>query len=152
MNKNRWIKALILASFLALPSTAAMALTVTMVVIPCLPGQPPEQCGIKLSTDGPASFTLDSGQVLSLLPGTIYSVSGNGQVSQQPGTLNFAALSTGTTGSVGGGGGGVGATSPNNASGGTNSGTTTTGATQVGTTTFTLTGGGVSGASGSTSP
>jgi uncharacterized membrane protein YgcG len=138
MNKNRWTKAFILASLLALPSTAAMALTVTMVVIPCLPGQPPDQCGIKLSTESPAEWTMNNGQVLNLLPGVIYSIAGNGQVSQEPGTLNFAALSTGTTGSFGGGGGGGAGPTTRFASGGTNSGGTTPGNTPQNTTTFTF--------------
>jgi hypothetical protein len=154
MYKNRWTRAFILAGFLAFPSTVAMAAaTVTMVVIPCLPGMPPDQCGVKLSTEGPASFTLNNGQVLSLSPGTIYSVSGDGQVTQQPGTLNFASLTSTTTASIGGGGGGAGATDPNPARGGTNSGGTTFGTNSAANTpNFPLTGGGTTGTSGSVSP
>ena len=71
MFKHKWTKTLILAGLLALPATVSMAAVVEMIVIPCLPGQQPDECGVKLSvTEGSATFTSNSGQTTTVTAGT----------------------------------------------------------------------------------
>src|SRR5262249_33706504 len=107
-------KTFILAGLLALPSAAAMAAEIEMIIIPCTPQLRPDECGIKLSvTGGTATFTTAAGEGVNVTPGTAVSISGTGIVSQsaQSGTiLNFASAASGNqaTGSIGGGGGGGG--------------------------------------------
>ena len=124
--KHGWTKAFVLAGLLTLPSAAAMAAVVEMVIIPCTPGLRPDECGVKVSvTGGTATFTTAAGEVVTVSEGTAVTVSGTGIVSQAPqsGTmLNFASAgssSQAATGSTGGGdagaaggGGGGGQTSP----------------------------------------
>jgi FecR protein len=137
---------------------------VEMVVKPCDPGVPLDQCGVQLKlVEGNATFTLTNGQTVNLSQGnTVANVDGNSVVSQssQAGTiLNFASTgSTTTTASAGGGGGGAGAgpTGPLTASGGSNSNSASSGngsnpvntASSVGLTTGTS----LSGISSSVSP
>ena len=146
MYKHGRIKALILAGLLMLPSASAMAqqatgqVVVEMIVIPCLPGMRPEECGLKVSvTGGTAELTLTTGELLTVVPGTAVIVSGAGIVSEAPQTgtiLDFASAgsssqtATGSAGAAGGvsgqtaalpsGGSGSGSGTP--ASGGTGSG------------------------------
>jgi hypothetical protein len=145
MFKHKWTKTLILAGLFVLPATMSMAAVVEMIVIPCLPGQKPDECGVKLSvTDGSATFTSNSGQTTTVTAGNSLTVSAAGVMTQTPGSVvNFAAVAGGvTTGSVGGGGGGAGG-SPlpsggnNSGSSGSSSGSTT----GTGSTNFALTGG-----------
>ena len=145
MSTHKWIIALILASFLALPATVSMAqqgTVVDLIVIPCLPGQKPDECGVKVSvSSGSATFTSNSGETTTVTGGNSLTVTGTGVVTQSQGSVvNFAAVASGTTtGSVGGGGGGSGQTTPTT-SGGPNTGppgptgTTPTGTTSTGTT------------------
>ena len=78
MYKHGWIKALILAGLLMLPSASAMAqqatgqqqLIVEVIVIPCLPGMKPEECGVKVSANGGTlTFTNPAGVDITLTPG-----------------------------------------------------------------------------------
>lgn len=158
MSKHKWAKAFVLAGLFALPSTVSMAAEVQMIVIPCLPGMRPDQCGVKISKEGSedVTFTLLNGQTINVPAGTVVSVAGNGVVTQsalQGSLVNFASAETGlTTGSVGGGGGGGGAGGTPLPTGGSNTGAPPTPPTPTTTTTFTLTGGGAPGVSSSTSP
>ena len=155
MHKHKWTKTLILAGLLVLPATVSMAAVVEMTVIPCLPGQKPDECGVKLSvTEGSATFTSNSGQTTTVTAGTSLTVSGNGVVTQSTGSIvNFAAIAGGlTTGSIGGGGGAGGSPLPSGGNNSGSSGSSSGGTTGTGSTNFVLTGGGVTGSSGSTSP
>src|SRR3974390_3151405 len=99
-----------------LPSASAMAAVVEMIVVPCLPGMRPEDCGLKVSvTGGTATLTTAAGEVIDVAPGTAVTISGTGIVSQAPQTgtmLNFASAgsssqtATGSTGGEAGAGGG----------------------------------------------
>ena len=101
---------------------------VEVVLKPCDPGVPRNQCGISIHVvQGSATF---NGQAIQT--GQVLSVNGNGvmtQSNQANSILNFASAST--TGSIGTGfgGGGGGTTGSLGAYGGTNSGPTTTAAT-----------------------
>jgi hypothetical protein len=138
---------------------------VEMVLKPCVPGVPRNQCGVSLRlVQGGATFTTASGETITLSAANqTVSINGLGAVTQssQDGTiLNFAAAGTSgpTTASLGGGGGGgggggtVGSLGPN---GGNN--ISTEGATAANVTPNTapfsnLTSGGVQGLSNSNSP
>jgi hypothetical protein len=139
---------------------------VEMVLKPCLPGMPRNQCGVSLRlVQGGATFTTASGETITLSAANqTVSINGLGAVTQssQDGTiLNFAAARTSgpTTASLGGGGGGgggggtVGSLGPN---GGNNIGTpatTTENVTPNTTQPFSnLTSGGASGLPNSVSP
>ena len=83
MFKHNWTKTLILAGLLALPSTASMAAVVEMIIIPCLPGQRPDECGVKVSvTEGSATFTVKQWADDDRNCGTSLTVSGTGIVTQ----------------------------------------------------------------------
>lgn len=144
MRGHCWIKAIALAGLLSLPATVSMAAVVEMIVIPCLPGMPPDQCGVKISvTGGTATFTSTNGETVTIGAGEVLTVSGTGIMSQsaQSGTiLNFASAggsdqatgSTDAAGAAGAGGGGFAGGGqinplPNGAGGGGGGGTTTTG-------------------------
>ena len=91
-----------------------------MVIKPCLPGVPRNQCGLSVKVvQGSATSTTTNGQTIGVQAGQVVGVSGNGTVThstQATTILNFAAASSLTTGStgtgtgtgVGGGGGGGG--------------------------------------------
>ena len=127
MYKHGWIKALILAGLLMLPSASAMAAVVEMIIVPCLPGMRPEECGLKVSvTGGTATLTTAAGDVIDVAPGTAVTVSGTGIVSEAPQTgtmLDFASAgsssqtATGSTGEAGAAGGAGGAPLPSGGSG-----------------------------------
>ncbi len=128
---------------------------IEMVLKPCLPGVPRDQCGVSLKlVEGGATFTTTNGDTVDLSqPNQVVNVNGNGVVAQSTQSnsiLNFAAA--GTTGSVGFGGGGGGTVGSLGANGGNNTGSTSPTTTTAGTTTaFTgLTGGGTGGSSGFT--
>ena len=92
------------AALFALYTTAAQAAVVELVLKPCDPGVPKEECGAKLNVvDGNATFTFSSGQVQNVTAGNVLSVNGNSQstITNANGTI----LAFGATGSVGGGGG-----------------------------------------------
>jgi hypothetical protein len=152
MFKHKWTKTLILAGLLVLPASVSMAAVVEMIVIPCLPGQPPDECGVKLSvTEGSATFTSNSGQTTTVTAGTSLTVSGTGVVTQSNGSIvNFAAVAGGTTtGSIGGGGGGAGG--PQGPNGGSNTGSSGSSTNSTGSgsgETFALTSGGVTSVGG----
>jgi len=111
---------------------------VEMVLRPCNPGVPRNQCGISLKlVEGGATFTTANGNTIDLSQANqVVNVNGNGVVTQstQSNTiLNFASAGS-TAGSVGtgigGGGGTAGSLGPN---GGTNVGPINpTGNTQIG--------------------
>jgi len=137
--------AILLASSVAWKADAQTApgTIVEVVLKPCDPGVPRNQCGISIHVvQGSATF---NGQAIQT--GQVLSVNGNGELTQSNqdnSILNFASAGE-TTGSVGFGGGGGGTTGSLGAYGGTNSGPTTTAATTaVGST------GGVGSLSGST--
>jgi FecR protein len=109
---------------------------VEMVLKPCDPGVPLDQCGVQLKlVEGNATFTMTNGQTVDLSQdNTVVNVNGNSVVSQssQIGTiLNFASIGSTTTtadaGGGGGGGGGAGPTGPLTAFGGSNSNSTSGG-------------------------
>jgi hypothetical protein len=110
---------------------------VEMVLKPCLPGVPRNQCGVSVHVvSGSATFTSTNGQTTNVQAGQVLGVNGNGtmsQSSQATSILNFAAASSTTTGSTGGGGGGGGGYTgslPNGGGGGGGASTgTTAGAT-----------------------
>lgn len=88
---------------------------VEMVLKPCVPGVPRNQCGVSLKlVQGGATFTTTSGETITLSQANqTANINGLGAVTQssQAGTiLNFAAAGTSgpTTGSLAGGGGGGG--------------------------------------------
>jgi hypothetical protein len=88
---------------------------VEMVLKPCLPGVPRNECGVSLKlVQGGATFTTSSGETITLSAANqVVSINGLGAVTQssQAGSiLNFAAAGTSgpTTASIGGGGGGGG--------------------------------------------
>jgi hypothetical protein len=94
---------------------------VELVIKQCVPGQPPETCGVTVKlVEGAASFTTSNGQTVDLnSANTTLAVSGNGttSTSSQDGTILPAALasittgtSTASVGGVGGGGAGGGGT------------------------------------------
>ncbi len=125
-----------------------------LIVKPCKPGVPRDQCGQTLKlVEGAMTFTPTSGPPVNLTtPGQTVTVNGNGQVTQstQTGTiLNFATTGSTTTAALGGGGGGgagVGPTAsiPPGGGGGGGGGTTSTGTgTSLGT--GLTSGGGVTG-------
>ena len=166
MYKHGWIKALILAGLLMLPSASAMAqasagaqVVVEMIVIPCLPGMRPEECGLKVSvTGGTAELTLTTGELLTVVPGTAVIVSGAGIVSETPQTgtmLNFASAgsssqtATGSSGEAGAGGGSGQTTALPGGGGGSGSGTPAGGGTGSGSGGSFGGGGSVGGGSGS---
>jgi FecR protein len=136
---------------------------VEMVLKPCTPGVPHNQCGVTLKlVEGSATFTTTSGQTVDLSQAnTVVTINGDGAVTQtsQVGTiLNFAATGSTTTtagiGGAGGGGGTVGSLGPN---GGTNVGSTGTATSLAATNTASGLGNltssvGVSGLSNPTSP
>jgi Chaperone of endosialidase len=106
-----WTKLVLAAGLLALPSTAALAAQIEMIIIPCVPPLRPDECGVKLNAlEGIAEFTTTSGETITVSPGQSVSIDGNGVMSQsaQDGTmLNFASAgSSSQSGSAGGGGGG----------------------------------------------
>lgn len=137
---------------------------IEMVIKPCLPGMPRNQCGISLRVvQGSATFTTTNGQTIAVQSGQLVGVTGNGTVTQstQAATiLNFAAagnLTTGSTGTgtgtgtglgggLGGGGGGGGGTTGSIPSGGANGGATASAGTGGGT----GTGAGLGGLTGGT--
>jgi hypothetical protein len=88
---------------------------VEMVLKPCTPDMPRDQCGVTLKlVKGSATFTSTDGQTYSLTAAnSVLSVNGNGVATQstQNGTiLNFAATGNTTTTASAGGGGGAGTT------------------------------------------
>jgi hypothetical protein len=94
---------------------------VELVIKQCVPGQPPNTCGVTVKlVEGAASFTTSNGQTVDLnSANTTLAVSGNGttSTSSQAGTIlpaSLASISTGTStasvGGVGGGGAGGGGT------------------------------------------
>ena len=81
-----------------------------MVLKPCVPGVPRNQCGVSLKlVQGGATFTTASGETITLSDANqVVSISGTGAVTQssQAGSiLNFAAAGTSgpSTASIGGG-------------------------------------------------
>src|SRR3974377_1894603 len=53
-----------------LPSASAMAAVVEMIIVPCLPGMRPEECGLKVRvTGGTATLTTAAGGVIKGAPG-----------------------------------------------------------------------------------
>jgi hypothetical protein len=137
--------AILLASSVAWKADAqtATGTVVEMVLKPCDPGVPRNQCGVSIHVvKGSASFTNANGET-SLQQGEVMNVNGNGELTQSnqaDSILNFASAGE-TTGSVGFGGGGGNTGSPG-ALGGTNNGS------QAGTPTFASTGPGFTGSSG----
>ena len=149
---------ILLASSVAWKADAqtATGTIVEMVLKPCDPGVPRNQCGVSIHVvKGSATFDgtdIQQGQVLN--------VNGNGELTQSTqdnSILNFASAGE-TTGSVGFGGGGGGTTGSLGAYGGTNSGSTTTASTgfsSTGTNLGSLTGSvgvGIGGFTSSTTP
>src|SRR3974390_431768 len=113
------------ASAMAQQATGQQQLIVEVIVIPCLPGMKPEECGVKVSANGGNfTFTTPAGEVLTLTPGMGFTMSGAGLASETPQTgtiLNFASAGsssqtatggTGEGGEAGAGGGGGGQTAP----------------------------------------
>jgi hypothetical protein len=93
MDSPKWIKTFVLTGLLALPSTFATAGVVEMIVTPCTSGTALNKCGIELTVTDAATFTTDKGRIINLPPGTKFSITGAGTVSQSPKTrsiLNFA--------------------------------------------------------------
>ena len=160
MFKHKWTKTLILAGLLVLPATMSMAAVVEMIVIPCLPGQKPDECGVKLSvTEGSATFTSNSGEMTTVTAGNSLTVSAAGVMTQTPGSaVDFAAIASGTTtgsvgGGVGGGGGGAGGSPlPSGGSNSGSSGSSSGGTTGGGGANFALTGGAVTTGSSTNPP
>jgi len=118
-----WTKLVALTAFLLLSPTASFGQAVAdqtvveMIIVPCTPQTPPDECGVKVSVSGggTATFTTTSGETFTVSSGQALSVSGGGIVTQaaQNGTmLNFASAGsssqTGSTGSTGGEAGGAG--------------------------------------------
>src|ERR1700691_200823 len=101
---------------------------VELVIKQCVPGQPPETCGVTVKlVEGAASFTTSNEQTVDLnSANTTLSVSGNGttSTSSQDGTIlpaSLASITTGTTtasSGVGGGGAGGGGTGGGTSGGG----------------------------------
>ncbi len=125
--------AILLASSVAWKADAQTApgngSIIEMVIKPCLPGMPRDQCGLSVKVvQGNATLTTTNGQTVAVQAGQVVGVSGNGTVSQSTqanSILNFAAASSLTTGSTGtgtgtgvGGGGGGGGYTGSTASGG----------------------------------
>ncbi len=125
--------AILLASSVAWKADAQTApgngSIIEMVIKPCLPGMPRDQCGLSVKVvQGSATLTTTNGQTVGVQAGQVVGVSGNGTVSQSTqanSILNFAAASSLTTGSTGtgtgtgvGGGGGGGGFTGSTASGG----------------------------------
>ena len=144
--------AILLASSVAWKADAQTApgTIVEVVLKPCDPGVPRNQCGISIHVvQGSATF---NGQAIQT--GQVLSVNGNGvmtQSNQANSILNFASAGN-TTGSIGLGGGGSGTTGSLGANGGTNSGSTPTGGTNAASTgTGTGLTGGYGGSSGGSS-
>lgn len=93
MDGSRWASAFLVAGLLALQSTFATAGVVEMVVTPCTSGTALDKCGIELTVTDAATFTTDKGRIINLPPGTKFTISGMGVVSQSPkirSILNFA--------------------------------------------------------------
>lgn len=143
---------ILLASSVAWKADAqtATGTVVEMVLKPCDPGVPRNQCGVSIHVvQGSATF-----DGTNIQQGEVLSVNGNGELTQSTqndSILNFASAGE-TTGSVGFGGGGGGTTGSLGAYGGTNTGSTTTAATYAGSTggLGSLTGGSVGGGTGIT--
>jgi len=120
---------ILLASSVAWKADAqtATGTVVEMVLKPCDPGVPRNQCGVSIHVvQGSATF-----EGTNIQQGEMLSVNGNGELTQSnqgDSILNFASAGE-TTGSVGFGGGGGGTTGSLGAYGGTNNGPTTTAAT-----------------------
>src|SRR3974390_1833949 len=97
------------ASAMAQQATGQQQMVVEVIVIPCLPGMRPEECGVKVSANGSGTltFTNPAGEVLTLTPGMVFTMSGNGLASEAPQTgtiLNFASAGSSSqtaTGSTG---------------------------------------------------
>lgn len=117
MCRHNWTKAFALLGLLALPLTGSSAGVYEMVLVPCTPGLPLNDCGMKVhAIDGDATFTTTDGQIVSVAPGTTVSVSGSGIISHTVTTesiVNFASAGnpSETTNSVGNGAG-AGQTAP----------------------------------------
>jgi len=129
--------AILLASSVAWKADAQTAAgtgtIVELVLKPCLPGMPRNQCGVSVHVvqGNGVTFPPTNGQAINVQAGQAVGISGNGTVTQSAQAttiLNFSASGTITTGSTGtglgggGGGGGGGGTTGSIPSGGTNSG------------------------------
>ena len=69
--KHELDESIYFGGLLALPSAAAMAVEVEMILIPCTPQLRPDECGVKVSvTGGTATFTTAAGEVVTVSPGT----------------------------------------------------------------------------------
>jgi len=143
--------AILLASSAAWKADAQTApgTIVELVLKPCLPGVPLNQCGVSVHVvHGSATFTPTNGPTITVQAGQQLGVNGDGIVSQSTqanSILNFASAGE-TTGSIGLGGGGGGNAGSPGAIGGTNSGSNPSGITAAASTGTTgLTTGGVGG-------
>jgi hypothetical protein len=158
---SRWTKLVVAAGLLVLPSTAALAATIEMIIIPCEPPLRDDECGVKVNAiSGTATFTSSSGETVTVSSGQALSISGTGIMSQsaQDGTmLNFASAGsssqTGSTGGEGagaGGGGGGGQTAglPSGGGGGGGGGSASSGSGSSGSGGGSSGGGGGGGSSG----
>lgn len=155
--------AILLASSVAWKADAQTApgngSIIEMVIKPCLPGVPRNQCGLSVKVvQGSATLTTTNGQTIGVQAGQVVGVSGNGTVTQSTQAttiLNFAAASSLTTGSTGtgtgtgvGGGGGGGGFTGSLPSGGGNGGAAASAGTSGGAGTGTGAGGGLTGGVG----
>ena len=151
------------ASAMAQQATGQQQVVVEVIVIPCLPGMKPEECGVKVSANGGTlTFTDPAGVDIPLTPGMVFTYSGAGLASETPQTgtiLNFASAgsssqtATGSTGEAGaaGGGGGAGQTAALPSGGSGSGGSTPAGGGTGSGSGGTFAGGGSVGGSGSNS-
>ncbi len=152
--------AILLASSVAWKADAQTApgngSIIEMVIKPCLPGVPRNQCGLSVKVvQGSATLTTTNGQTIGVQAGQVVGVSGNGTVTQSTqatSILIFAAAGSLTTGifgtGLGGGGGGGGGFTGSLPSGGGNGGAAASAGTSGGAGTGTGAGGGLTGGGG----
>jgi hypothetical protein len=122
----RLARAIALAVAIMGVQSSASAAVVELVLIPCVPGMKPEDCGLKAKlVEGEAQIDTPNGTIDLTTANTVITINGNGVASpptSSPDSI-LAFASAGTTGSTGaGGGGGGGGASNAPPSGGPNTG------------------------------